>query len=102
MMLQHQTEHDHQTGCGLKRKTEDEDVGKKYRKGDDHPETVALKLMRPDKEVSGAKGCKVDSSFYPQTKSQQRDLKIFQNESLPRLKKDWTQPFKKRKALNGS
>ena len=70
----------------LKRKTPDEEpVRRKYLREDTLPETVAVKSMRPDKEVRTAQGAKVESYFYPQTQSQQRDLKIFQNETIPRL-----------------
>ena len=73
-------------GGNLKRKaSEGEETGKKYPKGEvpDLPDTVTVQSMRPDKEVVSAQGAKVDSYFYPQTKSQQRDLKIFLHETLP-------------------
>ena len=50
IMEQHR-DHDHQTGRGLKRKVEDEEMGKKYLKGEvpELPETVTMKLLRPRK-----------------------------------------------------
>ena len=86
MMEQHR-DHDHQTGRGLKRKAENEEMGKKYLKGEvpELPETVTVKLLRPDKEVTLAKESKMDSFFYPQTNSQQKDLQVFFKESLEQL-----------------
>ena len=78
-MMEHHRDHDHQTGSGLKRKVEDkEGMGKKYLNGEvpELPETVSAKSLRPDKEVSAAKGSKVDSFFYPQTKSEQKDWNV--------------------------
>lgn len=72
--MEHHRDHDHQTGSGLKRKVEDkEEIGKKFLKGivPELPEMVPVKSLHPDKEVSAAKGSKMDSFFHPQTKSQQ-------------------------------
>ena len=87
-MMEHHRDHEHQTGSGLKRKAEDEEMGKKYLKGKvpELPERVTVKSLRSDKEVSAANSSKVDSFFYPQTNFQQKDLQVFFKGSLERLK----------------
>ena len=80
--MEHHRDHDHvgQSGGNLKRKaSEGEEMGKKYLKGKvpDLPDTAAVQSMRPDKEAPCAEGAKLDSFFYPQTKSQQRDFEDF-------------------------
>ena len=87
MVLEQHRDRDNQTGGGTKWKTEEDIVRTKYLKGDELPETIAVKYMLPDKDEKAAKGSKVDSYFYPQTKLQQRDLKIFLNEMLSRLQR---------------
>ena len=81
-MMEYHWDHDHsrQSGSGLKRKLSEEvTMAKKYLKGEipDLPDTISVKSIRPDKEVTAAKGAKIDAFFYPQTKGQQHDLKIF-------------------------
>lgn len=55
--------------------------------------------MVPDEEKVALDGVSVDATFYPQTKEEQRDLKIFLRDTLERLKQSLEQAIKQKRGV---
>ena len=55
--------------------------------------------MVPDEEKVALDGVSVDATFYPQTKEEQRDLKIFLRDTLERLKQRLEQAIKQKRGV---
>lgn len=86
--LQHHFALDHQQrGAGIKRAAKPVELQSKK-----------PKTMVPDEEKVALDGVRVDATFYPQTKEEQRDLKIFLRDTLERLKQRLEQAIKQKRS----
>ena len=85
--LEHHQQHFHlsQQGSGVKR-TLEEETREVKRARHDLPKKIDEKVTpEPDREDSMLEGNKVNASFYPKTKSQRVDQKVFFKEIMQRL-----------------